>query len=381
VDRQRSTVNASKAIDAAYEAYADAGIEPKQVQAAWLGTAFWATGMMLSVPLKLDYIPVTRVENVCGTGMEAVRAAAYAVACKAYDMVLAVGIDKIKDAGVGGMAEGTGAGGGSDKWHPVYSAGVTAPGRYALAATRYFYQFGLGMEEGRRVLAKISVKAHDNGAINPRAHLRKKVTEEQVLNAPMICWPLGLYDCCGVTDGAAAAIICRTEDAKRLKKDYCTIKGFGVSSGPGMGKVMTDYDFTHWEETKRAAHQAYTAAGIKNPRKELDLAEVHDCFTIAELMCYEDLGFCEKGKAKYDIEAGSFSLKGDMPVGVGGGLLSFGHPVGASGTREVFEIYTQVLGKAQLPERQLKNARMGLGHSQGGHPGKFLCTISIIGAP
>ena len=312
--------------------------------------------------------------------MEALRNASFGLACKACDLVVAVGFEKLKDAGFGGLG---GGGGGADKWHPVYSsgAGATAPGRYALAATRYFYQFGLTREEGKRTLAKISVKSHYNGSLNPRAHLRRVITEEQVINAPMIAWPLGLFDCCGVTDGAAAAIMCRTEDAKKFKDDYVTIKGFGISVGPGMGKVLTDYDWVHWEETQRAARQAYEQAGIKDPREELDMCEVHDCFSIAELMCYEDLGFCEKGTAKHDIEAGTFTLEGKHPFNVGGGLKSFGHPIGASGIREVFEIYSEILGRAQLPARQLKDVRQGLAHNQGGHPGKFLCSICIVGLP
>src|SRR4030042_6844441 len=366
------------AIDAAYEAYEDAGIDPKDIQAAWVGAAFWATGMMLSVPLKLDYIPVTRVENVCGTGIEEVRAAAYALACKAYDMVLAVGIDKIKDAGVGGMAEGTGAGGGSDKWHPVYSAGVTAPGRYALAATRYFYQYGLGMEEGKKVLAQISVKAHDNGAINPRAHLRRKVTVEQVINAPMICWPLGLYDCCGVTDGASAAVLVPSSEAKAYRNDYVNIKAFSIATGPGWGKEDERYDFTYWKETQEGAKAAYADAGIKDPRKELSLVELHDCVSIAELICCESLFLCEPGKFKEEFtEKRAYYHDGEMPINVSGGLKSFGHPIGASGAREIAECVKQLQGKVEEPSRQIANFELGLAHNQGGHPGRFVPGIAI----
>jgi len=351
-------------IDSAYEAYEDAGIDPKDIEAAWVGTVLGSTATQLSAPLKTDYIPVTRVENVCATGMETLRAATFALIAKAYDLVLAVGFEKLKE-----------------KWHPVFGSGDSAPGRYALAATRYFHQFGLSREEGKRTLAKISVKSHHNGFLNPRAHLRMEITEEQVMNAPMIAWPLGLFDACGVTDGASAAILCRTEDAKKYKDEYITIKSFGLSTGPGMGKVRTDYDFSHWEETQRAAQQAYADAGIKDPRKEIGMCEVHDCFSIAELMCYEDLGFCEKGKAKEHIEAGDFALDGKYPFNVGGGLKSFGHPVGASGIREIYEGYVEILGRAQSPERQLKNVNMALGHNQGGNPGRFISSICIVGAP
>ena len=367
-------------IDASYEAFQDAGVGPKDIQAAWVGTVMGSTATQLSAPLKLDYIPVTRMENVCATGMEALRAATFALIAKAYDLVLAVGYEKLKDTGYGGLPVATQAAG-SEKWHPVFGSGDSAPGRYAMAATRYFHRFGLSPEEGKRTLAKISVKSHYNGALNPRAHLRMQVTEEQVMKAPMIAWPLGLFDACGVTDGGSAAILCRTEDAKKFKSDYVTIKAFGLSTGPGMGKVRTDYDYTHWEETIRASQQAYKDAGIKDPKKEIGMCEVHDCFSIAEMITYEDLGFCEKGKAKHDIEAGELGLKGAHPFNVGGGLKSFGHPVGASGIREVFEGYQEILGKAQLPERQLKNVKFALGHNQGGNPGRFICSICIVGQP
>jgi acetyl-CoA C-acetyltransferase len=227
----------------------------------------------------------------------------------------------------------------------------------------------------------ISVKSHYNGARNPKAHLRREITLDQALNAPMIAWPLGLYDCCGVTDGAAAAILCRAEDAKKFRKDYITVKGLGNAAGPGCGKMMTTYDWVHWEETYRATLQTYQQAGIKNPRKEIDIVECHDCFSIAELMCYESMGFCERGKAKYDIEAGTFALDGEVAFNAGGGLKSFGHPVGASGVREVYEIYKQIQGKAQEPSRQIKNVQLGIAHNQGGHPGTFMCSMGIFGVP
>jgi len=335
------------------------------------------TGATVASPLQLQYIPVTRVENACATGAEAIRAATFAIAAGAYDLVLAIGFEKMKDHGYGGLHPKYTA----EKWHPVYTAGGTAPGRYALAATRYFARYGLSREEGKRTIGKISVKSHHNGARNPRAWMRREVTLDEVINAPIIAWPLGLFDCCGVTDGAAAAILCRTEDAKTFRDDYVTIKGSGVSVGAGWGKTKEDYDFTHWEETEWAARQAYEMAGIKNPRKELDMAEVHDCFSISELIAIESLGLCPKGQAKQDIDAGAFTQEGDLPVNLGGGLKSFGHPIGASGAREVYEIYKEIQGKAEDSSRQLKNVSLGLAHNQGGHPGRFMCGITIIGAP
>lgn len=364
-------------IDATYEALGDAGVELKDIQAAWVGALYSHSGTILSAPLKLQFIPVTRVENACGTGTEAIRNACYALIAKAYDLVLAVGCEKLKDTGRAGTP-GTAS---SEKWHPVYGWGIAAPARYAVAATRYFYRYGLTREEGKRTLAKISVKSHHNGARNPRAMLRREITIEQVMNAPIIAWPLGLFDCCGVSDGAAAAILCRTEDARNFRQDYATIKGFGISIGPGQGRIRTDYDFTSWPETEYAARQAYEMAGIKNPRQELDMVECHDCFSIAELIAIESLGLCGKGEAKEDIDAGTFTQEGELPVNLSGGLKSFGHPIGASGCRETYEIYKQIQGKAEEPSRQLKNVGLGLVHNQGGSPGKFQCAISLLGTP
>ena len=393
-------------VEAAYEAIEDAGIDIKDIEAVWAGTiGSGVTGASVSSPLQLQYIPVTRVENACATGIESIRNASHALVAKVYDLVMAIGFEKLKDIGFGGLHPTKHQ---ADKAHPIYMAGGTGPGRYALAATRYFFRYGLSPEEGKRVLAKISIKSHYSGARNPKSHLKRELNLEQVVNAPMIAWPLGLYDCCGVTDGASVAILCRTEDVKRFaqnhKDDYVTIKGFGLSIGPGWGKTKEDYDYTSWTETEHAAKQAYAMAGIKNPREELDIAEIHDCFSIAELIASECLGFCPKGKAKEDfidpgvIIAPQFrepvmKLWGateaeiaavpekSLPVNHSGGLKSFGHPVGASGGREMHEIYKQIQGKAELPSRQLKNVRLGLLHSQGGHPGRFQCGVAIIGAP
>lgn len=365
-------------VEAAEEALADAGVGLQDIQAAWAGTMFDYTGATIAKPLKLQYIPVTRVENACATGIEALRAAAFAVAAGVYDRVLVVTYEKMKDFGFPGLPNDVER---LPRRHPVFEVGYTAAGNYALAATRYFRRYGLSDEEGKLTLAKISVKSHYNGARNPRAHLRREVTLEQVVNAPIIAWPLGLFDCCGVTDGAAAAVLCRAEDARGFRDDYVTIKGLGVSVGPGQGYVRTDYDYTHWEETEHAARQAYEMAAIKNPRQELNMAEVHDCFSISELIACECLGFCPKGQAKEDIDAGTFTQEGELPVNLSGGLKSFGHPIGASGCRETYEVYKQIQGKAEEPSRQLKDVQLGLVHNQGGLPGKFMCSVLIIGAP
>jgi acetyl-CoA C-acetyltransferase len=352
-------------VDAAYEAFEDAGIEPGQVEAAWVGTlTSGISGMSLSRPLKLQYIPVTRVENMCATGQDALRNATFAVASGAYDVVLVVGFEKLKDSGYSGLPGAAST---------VIGAGNTAPGAFALAATRYFHDYGIGKEE----LAKISVKNHYNGARNKKAHFQKEITIEQAMKAPIIASPLGLFDCCPTTDGAAAAIITRAEIAPRFNKDYVLIKGMGLAVGPGNGRLDPGFNFTSFQETKAAARQVYDQCGIKDPRREVSMAEVHDCFTITELIIYEDLGFSEVGKAKQDIDAGTFTLHGELPVNTDGGLKSFGHPIGASGLRMLYEIYNQLLGRAG--ERQIKNMNLGLAHNLGGNPGMFTCSVIALG--
>lgn len=349
-------------LESCVEAIQDAGIDPKEIKAGWLGTVTTGnSGTILARPMKLEYVPVTRVENVCCSGSEAIRGAAYAVAAGAYDIVIACGMEKLKDHNSGFNWA---------RMPPDYSRVDvrTAPAQFfAKMATRYFYQNGLSLEEGKRTLAQIAVKNHHCGTMSPKAHLRNEITVETVLNSPMIAYPLSLFDACGISDGAAAAILTTPEIAKSLKKDHVLIKGFGLISGSDQPYLRTDFDYLHMEENVRAAQAAYKEAGITNPREEIDVAEVHDCFTIHELLLYEDLGLSPRGKGREDVEAGTFSLEGALPVNPDGGLKCFGHPLGASGVRMIYEIYHQLLEKAG--PRQVKNARIGLSHNMGGVPG------------
>jgi acetyl-CoA C-acetyltransferase len=298
--------------------------------------------MAAGVPLRLQYKPVTRVENMCCTGSDALRNASYAVASRVVDVALAIGVEKIKDQGLSGLQGASGAG--------VHTyPNVAPPGIFAMLATRYFSRYGLSPEDGKAMIAKISVKSHHNGSLNPKAHLRRKVTVEQVLNAPIVAWPLGLFDCCGVSDGSAAAIVVRAEDARKYQ-----------------GNVRSDWDYTHIEETFQAGQKAYAEAGIKNPREEISMAEVHDCFSITEALIMEDLQFSPRGRVKEDIESGFFELTGGLPVQPDGGLKSFGHPVGASGLRMMYEMYKQLQGKAG--DRQIKDPKLGLTQNLGGPP-------------
>lgn len=360
-------------VDAAYEAYADAGIGVEDIQAAWWGTAFAGeTGQILATPLKLKYIPVTHVENACATGSEAIRGACYAVAAGIYDVVLAVGAEKLKDTGFSGLPQ----------TRPIatwsYRLTTQTPAAiFAMMATGYFAKYGLSMEEGKKLLGQIAVKNHHNGCLSPKAHFQKEITLEQAINAPMIAYPLGLFDCCGVSDGAAAAIIVRADMAKKFRPDPIYIKSLQICQGPREGWLSQSYDFAHVEETYRGGIAAYKEAGIKNPREEISIAEVHDCFSITELTIMEDLQFSPRGRVRDDVEAGTFGLQGKLPVNTDGGLKCFGHPIGATGLRMMYEVYKQLQGKAGA--RQVKNPRIGLTHNQGGEPGAATVSLIIAG--
>jgi acetyl-CoA C-acetyltransferase len=364
-------------IDATFEACEDAGVELKDVEAAWLGTVFSGhTALSLSPPLKLQYIPVTRVENMCATGTEALRAAAYAVAAGACDIALAVGVEKLKDTGWTGV-QPTNVVGRSTMGTTGTEMELSPPAMFSLLAMRYFHQYQLDPEEGKKLLAEIAVKNHRHGSLNPRAHFQNELTVEQVLKAPMVAWPLGVLDCCGVSDGAAAAIVTRSDLAKKFRDDPIYIKSLAVSVGSRLDLMTQDYDFVHVEENLRAAQMAYAEAGIKNPRSELSLAEVHDCFTVHEMVIYEDLGWSKRGRAKEDIESGTFTLKGELPVNTDGGLKCFGHPLGASGLRMQYEVYKQLQERGG--PRQVKNPRLGLTHNLGGNIWGGVACVSITG--
>ncbi len=370
-------------VEAYKEVLEDAGIEPKDIQAAWVGTTgSGSTGRVLSAPLRLQYIPVTRVENACATASDAFRNACYSVAAGIYDIVLAIGIEKNKDSGHSGL------GGEQPKPSHVLAPEYVPPSNFALLATTYFARYGLSYEEGKHMIGRVSWKSHVNGALHKKAHFQREVPMESILNAPIIAWPLGLYDCCGVSDGSAAAIITTPEIAKGMRKDPIYVKAVQISMAPDDGQYNTKYDYTHVEATVRAAEAAYKEAGIKNPREEISMAEVHDCFSITEAVTMEDLRFSPRGKVQKDIEDGFFDLDGKLPVQPDGGLKCFGHPVGASGLRMIYEMYKQLQGKADdmLPpgskrSRQLKNPKLGLTHNLGGHPAGCAIYVGIVGLP
>jgi acetyl-CoA C-acetyltransferase len=358
-------------VEAAYEAYASAGVDPNDVDAYWLGTmGSGVSGLTLSEPLKIQYKPVTRVENMCATGSEALRQAAYAVASGAFDMAMAIGVEKLKDSGYSGLVV-------SNPPNDGTLGSMTAPASFSLLAPAYFKKYGLDPEKGKDVLSRIAWKNHRNGARNPKAQFQKEVPIEAIKNSPKIADPLGIMDCSGVSDGSAAAIIVRAEDAHKYCKNPIYIKALSFVAGPAEGPLSPDYDFTTFNEVVASSQDAYRQAGVTNPREQISMAEVHDCFTPTELVLYEDLGFSARGTAWQDVMEGFFDLEGKLPVNPDGGLKSFGHPIGASGLRMMYEMWLQFRGEAG--PRQINNPKLGLTHNLGGAPGRCVSFVSVVG--
>jgi len=368
-------------VEAFEECIADAGIEKKDIGAAWLGTCFESINVgrsatPLSLTLRLPFIPVTRVENFCATGTEAFRGAVYAVASGAYDICLALGVEKLKDTGYGGLPSFVGSDSGTLTWQ--WFPNITAPGSFAQLASAYGAKYNVSDRDIKEAIAHVSAKSHANGVKNPKAHLRKAVTKEQIMASPIIAHPLGLFDCCGVSDGAACAIVTTPEIAKKLgKKDLVSVKALQLALSSGEEMSYNDWDGDHFMTTTKASTMAYKEAGITDPRKEISMMEVHDCFSITELVTMEDLHISERGKAWRDILDGVYDIDGEVPCQVDGGLKCFGHPIGASGLRMIYEMYLQLHGRAG--ERQLENPTFGLTHNLGGFPAMNVCSISIVG--
>ena len=360
------------------EALADAGIERNQIEAAWLGSCMDSvnignSAIPASTALRLGTIPFSRVENMCATGTEALRGAAYAVAAGAVDIALAIGAEKLKDTGYGGLPVQT-----KGTLNDLIMPYASAPGGFAQLAAGYRAKYRVPKEDLKRAIGRVSWKSHVNGAKNPKAHLQKEVDLETILKAPIIAEPLGLYDCCGVSDGAACAIVTTPDIARGLgKKEFVTIKALALSLSAGREVGTADWDGSYVRNTRIAAKKAYEEAGIRNPRKELSMLEVHDCFSITELVTMEDLGVSEDGGAVKDVMDGFFDADGGLPCQIDGGLKCFGHPIGASGLRMAYENYLQLLGRAG--PRQLKNPVYGLSHNLGGVPWNCLSGIAILG--
>jgi acetyl-CoA C-acetyltransferase len=357
--------------EACTEALADARIDPAQIEAGYVAGA---TGATLNRVLNRESMPVSSVENACATGADVFRNAVLAVASGMYDVVVAAAAAKQKDAGTTGI-EMTGNPSMIGMEAIVFNGSV--PRNFGLYATRYMHHYGYSYEELKYTLARIAVKNHKNGTLNPKAHFRKEITIEQALNAPMIAWPLGLFDCCANIDGGACAIVTTPEVARRVRDDYVLVKGIGVSSGWREGRMSQKYDFTMFPENVEASRQAYEQAGITDPVRELSHVQLHDAFTVNELVCYEDIGIAPRGKGPELVKEGFFNPDGQVPVNTDGGLKCTGHPPSATGLKQLHECYHQVQGTAG--PRQLKNVRFSLGHSQGGLTGSFGTVVTILG--
>ena len=362
-------------VDASSKAFASAGVTKDDVDAYWFGTAQSAmSGIALARPLQLEGKPVTRVENYCATGSEALRQACYAVASGAYDSAMAIGAEKVKDSGMQGLNA-----------YPIPNDGttrtLTAAAMFSMVAPAYAQKYGVDRGDLKRVLARIASKNHANGAKNPLAQFRKEMSVEQLCAMPAVAGDLSVFDCAGVADGAAAAIVVRAEDALRYTDRPIYIKALSMIAGNGGGLMDPHYDYTTFPEIVRCAEDAYAQAGVTDPRRELAMAEVHDCFTPTELVLMEDLGFCARGTAWREIEAGAFDLDGDLPVNSDGGLKSFGHPTGASGLRMMYEAWLQLRGDAPEDRRisTYGQRHLALTHNLGGYPGEMVSFISILG--
>ena len=366
-------------VEAYQEALQDAAVETRQIEAGWLGTCFpeihaGQSALPLSMTLRLDNIPVTRVENYCASGTEAFRGASYAVAAGACDIALAMGVEKLKDTGYGGLPN-PGSNAGSLAW--LWAPALTAPGSFAQLAPAYAAKHGIDPKQLKLGIAHVSAKSHANGVKNPKAHLRKPVSVDAILAAPIIAEPLGLFDCCGVSDGAACAIVTTVEKAREMGyKDFVTVKALQLSLSNGTEAQHDSWDFDHFVTTEIAAQRAYREAGVTNPREEISMMEVHDCFSIAELLHIEDLGFFKPGEGYKAVADGATRLDGPKPINTSGGLKCKGHPVGATGISQLYEVWTQLKGKAGKRQVPKKDLRIGGAHNLGGTGGT--CTFTIL---
>ncbi len=355
-------------VEAALAAIDDAGID--RIDSMYVGnmSSGLFTGQEHLASLLADYLGVTpvpsaRVESACASGGLAVKLGYMDVALGMSDVVLVGGVEKMTDVDTdrATYALATAA----DQDYEVFH-GITFPGLYAMMARAHMEKFGTTREQ----LAQVAVKNHFHGSMNPVAQFPQKITVESVLNSVMVADPLRILDCSPITDGAAAIIMCPLDMAGKFsKKPLVKVKGLGHSTDSIA--LHSRADFTSLPATVNAAERAYKMAGIRPG--EVDVAEVHDCFSIAEIVVIESLGFAEKGKGGEMTAAGITTLGGPIPVNVSGGLKSKGHPVGATGVAQVVEVVTQLRGEAG--PRQVENARIGLTQNMGGSGGSTLVHI------
>jgi len=353
--------------EACLAALRDAGVQPKEIEAGYCGNALGpvlqgetSVGQNVFWEVGINSVPIVNVENACATGSTALHQAWVSVASGLYDMVIVAGTEKVV------MPKGTFLDVGAGELE--VKLGEVFPGCFALIAQKHMELYGTTREQ----LAKVSVKNHMNGTLNPYAQFQKTFTVQEVLDSPMIADPLTLYSCCPNSDGAAALIVCSRKKAVKAKGKAVRI----LASVLATGIYENQRDFTSWEVEKRAAGKAYTMASL-GP-EDLDVVEVHDAFTISEILHYEGLGLCRPGEGGRLIDEGITALGGRIPVNPSGGLLSRGHPVGASGVAQVVEIVWQLRGEAG--KRQVEKARVGLAQIMGGNKegDTRACTVHIF---
>ena len=360
---------ASGAFQAAIGAV-DKGLEPSQIEAAFVATqrgTLWGQegigGNTVPSAIGLSGIPCTRIENACPSGSDAFRVGAMAVASGVHDVVLVIGVEKMRDkSSEEGLLSRAAAG------HPVYTRGETAPVLFAPFATRHMHEFGTT----REMFAAVAVKNHHNGALDPYAHFQSEITVDEVLASPLVCHPLHLLDCCPQTDGAAAALLVSAERAHEFTDNPVYVAGFGAATDHPYMHEKTS--FVGLKATVDAAQRAYAMAGVEPT--QIDLAEVHDCFTITEILDIEDLGFFEKGDGGRAAVEGETSLTGRIPINTSGGLLAKGHPIGATGVAQITECWWQLRGEAGDRQVEIRNG-FALQHNAGGR-GSGVSVVNIL---
>ena len=348
----------------------DKGFDPQAVDAAFVATqrgTLWGQegigGNTVPTAIGLAGIPCTRIENACPSGSDAFRVGAMAVASGVHDLVLVIGVEKMRDKSTEeGLLSRAAAG------HPIYTRGETAPVLFAPFATRHMHEFGTT----REMLASVAVKNHHNGALDPYAHFRNEITIEQVLTSPPVCSPLHLLDCCPQTDGAAAILLAPADRAHEFTDRPVFVAGFGMATDHPYLHEKTS--FVGLEATVVASQRAYAMAGV-GPN-DIDMCEVHDCFTITEILDIEDLGFFEKGKGGIASLEGETALTGRIPVNTSGGLLAKGHPIGATGVAQLTECWWQLRGDAGGRQVEIRNG-FALQHNVGGC-GSGVSVVNIL---
>lgn len=346
------------ALNASVDAIESAGITPKDIEAGYISNVFGVVDKQVHMApvimsnLGISHVPGLTIESACGSGSVMFREAYANVAAGFYDCVLALGVEKVTHTGT---TESTTLFSYCSDFFYEGGNGASFPGLFASIARAYMTKFKANEED----LALVAVKNHENGLLNPKAHMRKRITVDDVLNSPVVASPLKLYDCCPFSDGASAVIVCSEDFAKRSGREYIEVIGSGRGGSPAA--VQGRAEIATIPSTVAAANQAFKMANISPT--DVDFAEVHDCFTIAEIIDVEDLGFFQKGKAVKEIRDGATSRQGRIPINPSGGLKSKGHPIGATGIGQIVEVYEQFTGKAG--ERTIKNAKIALTHNFG----------------